>query len=126
MNKSLRLGLGKYLVPVPRPLWQGQIAQNERHTREQGLAFMSADHHRLREFVVVELPRLARPLAPAYIAERLGLPVEQVTGLLDDLEKNLTFLYRNPQGEVTWAYPVTVEPTPHRVTFSSGESLYAA
>jgi hypothetical protein len=126
MNKSLRLGLWKYLLPVPRPLWQAQIAQNERHTREHGLAFMGADHHRVRNFVVAELPRAARPLSPAQIAAQLDLPAEQVTSLLDDLEKSMTFLYRNPQGEVTWAYPVTVDRTPHQVTFSSGESIYAA
>ena len=108
------------------PHWQGQVAQGARHTREHGLAFMSEDHHRVRDFVVVELPRIASPLSAALIAERLNLPVERVTGILDDLEKHMTFLYRNPQGEVTWAYPVTVEHTPHRVTFSSGEQIYAA
>jgi len=38
----------------------------------------------------------------------------------------MTYLYRNARGEVTWAYPVTVDHTPHRVTFSSGEQIYAA
>ena len=38
----------------------------------------------------------------------------------------MTFLFRNPAGDVTWAYPVTVDQTPHQVTFSSGEKLYAA
>ena len=38
----------------------------------------------------------------------------------------MTFLFRNSQGAVTWAYPVTVEPTPHRVAFSTGEEVYAA
>jgi hypothetical protein len=126
MNKSLLLGLRKYLIPVPRPIWQRQVAQGVRNTRDHGLAFMSEDHHRVRDFVVVELPRFARPLSAALIAERLNLPVDQVTGILTDLEKHMTFLYRNPQGEVTWAYPVTVDHTPHRVTFSSGEQIYAA
>jgi len=38
----------------------------------------------------------------------------------------MTFLYRNGREEVVWAYPVTVETTPHRVTLSSGERLYSA
>jgi hypothetical protein len=38
----------------------------------------------------------------------------------------MTFVCRNAQGAVVWAYPVTVEPTPHRATFSTGEELYAA
>jgi hypothetical protein len=38
----------------------------------------------------------------------------------------MTFLFRNPMGEVAWAYPVTAEPTPHHVTFSTGERTFAA
>jgi len=49
-----------------------------------------------------------------------------VNTILVDLEKYLFFLVRNGQGEVTWAYPITVEKTPHALTFSSGERLYAA
>ena len=49
-----------------------------------------------------------------------------VNVLLDNLEKRKTFLYRNSDKNVVWAYPVTVEKTPHRVTFDSGEKLYAA
>ncbi len=90
------------------------------------LDFMSESHHRVRNFVVSELPQAGAALPPAVIAARLDLPLEQVTHILDDLEKHLVFLFRNPQGEVAWAYPVTVEPTPHRVTFSSGEKIYAA
>lgn len=36
------------------------------------------------------------------------------------------FLFRNSEGEVTWAYPVTVEKTPHSVTFGTGERIYTA
>ena len=30
------------------------------------------------------------------------------------------------QGAVTWAYPVTVDQTPHHLTFNTGEKIYAA
>jgi hypothetical protein len=63
---------------------------------------------------------------PDTIARDLGLHRERVVALLTDLEKHMTFLFRNRQGEVTWAYPVTVDKTPHHVTFSTGEQLYAA
>jgi hypothetical protein len=46
--------------------------------------------------------------------------------MLQDLERRLTFLWRNSDGQVIWAYPVTVETTPHAVTFHTGEQLYAA
>jgi hypothetical protein len=60
------------------------------------------------------------------VARELALPLERVEDILQDLEKHLTFLVRDEQGRVVWAYPVTVEKTPHRITFGSGERLYAA
>jgi hypothetical protein len=126
MNDSLLLGIWRYLLRVPRPIWQGQVSQDAQGTIETGLSFMSADHHRVRDFVVMELPRAARPLSPALIAGRLSLPLERVQAILVELEQRMTFLYRNDQGHVTWAYPVTVDRTPHRITFSSGEEVYAA
>lgn len=125
MNKCILLGLGPLLLRIPRPIWQQEIARSVR-AREKSLAFITPDHHRIRDFVVRELPRVATPMLPETIAECLDLEQEHVNSILDELEKNLTFLYRNEQGAVAWAYPVTVEPTPHRVTFSTGEQIYAA
>ena len=73
-----------------------------------------------------ELPRIGAPLTPDWIARQVNLPIETVVKILDDLEKNMAFLFRNGDGAVAWAYPVTVEPTPHRVTLSTGEQIYAA
>ena len=87
---------------------------------------MTADHHKVRDFVVREMPRIAEPIPPGLIARSLDMDLADVVTLLDDLEKNLTFLYRNEHGAVTWAYPVTVERTPQLVRFSSGEEIYAA
>jgi hypothetical protein len=60
------------------------------------------------------------------ISRKLNLPLDLVKMSLEVLEKRLFFLVRNEQGAVAWAYPVTVETTPHKITFSSGEQLYAA
>ena len=90
------------------------------------LGFMTEEHHLVREFAVRELPRVGAPLSPDLIAKELDLPEERVVGILDDLEKHLTFVCRDAAGAVVWAYPVTAETTPHHVTFSSGEKLYAA
>jgi hypothetical protein len=87
---------------------------------------MSAEHHQIRRFVVTELPRRGVALGPPAISEALQLPVTRVSEILDDLERNLFFLARNEEGDVSWAYPVTVDETPHRVSFSTGERLYAA
>ncbi len=125
MKNSLLLGLWQFLVPVPPRIWTKEIARSAKKGAA-GLAFMSADHHRVRDFVVSELPRAGAPLPPGLITRCLDLPVEQVVSILDELEKHMTFLFRNPQGEVAWAYPVTVDPTPHRIIFSTGEQVYAA
>jgi hypothetical protein len=117
---SLLLGVWRYLVPIPRPIWQGQVRGDAE------LGFMSEEHHLVRDFVVLEIPRVGKPLAPEFIAQELGLSRSQVVSILDDLEAHMTFLFRNEQGAVTWAYPVTVDRTPHRITFSSGEQVYAA
>ena len=87
---------------------------------------MTENHHRVRNFVVTELPKQGVALSPAYIAQQLALPLLDVSTILNDLEHHMTFLYRNEQGEVTWAYPVTVDQTPHKMSFSSGERINAA
>ena len=125
MNKNAFLGLWRFLVRIPRPLWQQEVVRSAR-AAEKSLAFMTVDHHKVRDFVVRELPRLAKPIAPETIAKNLNMQLEQVVTILDELETNLTFLYRNEQSAVSWAYPVTVEPTPHHITFSTGEQIYAA
>jgi len=125
MDKSMLLGIWKTMVPVPRTVWQKQISGNRQNTKAS-LDFMSADHHRVRNFTVSELSRAGKPLSPQYIAQSLSLREERVIRILDDLEKHMTFVFRNQAGEVTWAYPVTVDVTPHRVTFSSGEKVFAA
>lgn len=125
MNKSLLLGLGRFLLRIPRPIWQQEVARSARAS-EKSLAFMTADHHKVRDFVVREMPRIAEPIPPERIARDLNMELERVVSILDELEEKLTFLYRDEAGAVIWAYPVTVEKTPHRITFSSSEQIYAA
>jgi hypothetical protein len=120
----LLLGLGRYMIPIPRMVWHRLMKANARKIRA-GLGFMSADHHRVRDFVVTELPRAGAPLPPESIAEQLALSVSRVRSILDELEQHLTFLFRNDRGEVTWAYPVTVDETPHHASFSTGEEAYS-
>jgi hypothetical protein len=87
---------------------------------------MSEEHHQIRYFVVKELPNRGEPLEPEVISQSLQLPLVRVRAILNELEQKLFFLVRNAQGAVSWAYPVTAEPTPHRLTFSTNERLYGA
>ena len=125
MGDALRLKLGRWMIPVPAAIWRRRVAREGRELTRL-LCFMTPEHHRVRDFVVAELPRSGRPLAPEAIATALRLPVERVVGLLDELEKRKLFLFRNPEGEVAWAYPVAVDATPHHFAFESGERLNAA
>ena len=124
MSDSILLGLSRFMIPVPRRLWRGQVPRKARHLTTD-LRFMSAEHHRVRNYAVRELPRAGKPLPPETIAQSVNLPVARVKAILDDLEEHRTYLFRNEQGAVSWAYPVTVERTPHHVRLSSGEEAYA-
>ena len=120
MNNSLLVGVWRTLFPIPRPIWQSQVGG------VGNLDFMTETHHQVRNFCVTELPRTGEPLPPEHIARSLRLPLDQVVDILDELERNMTFVYRSDGRAVTWAYPVTVDQTPHRVTFSTGEQVNAA
>jgi hypothetical protein len=125
MSETVLLGQGHQIVEISRKKWEGDLSHVPQHS-ETRLGFMSEEHHLVRYFVVRELPRIGKPLPPEFISESLKLPVMQVNTILDELEKNLFFLVRNGQGAVTWAFPVTIEQTPHELTFNSGERLYGA
>jgi hypothetical protein len=125
MNKKLLLGIARHMLPIPRWVWQSQVSQEAKHS-DANLDFMAPGHHLIRNFVVRELPRVGKPLPPDFIAQSLNMPIAQVNIILDELEKHMTFLFRNEQGAVAWAYPVTVDVTPHRLTFSTGELVYSA
>ena len=120
MDDNLILGIWRYTIPIPRWLWQRQLRAGAQ------LDFMTEAHHQIRNFVVTELPRVGKPLSPNFIAQELKLPINQVVSILTDLEKHMTFLFRNLEGSVEWAYPVTAAQTPHSLNFSSGETINAA
>ena len=90
------------------------------------LAFMSPDHHRVRDFVVRELPKHDSPISQNRIAHTTSLTLQTVAAVLTELERNLFFLVRDLDGNVTWAFPVTTSRTPHRLRFSTGEKIFGA
>jgi len=125
MSETVFLGRERQILEILRATWQQHVALIPQHSRA-GLSFMSEAHIQVRYFVVRELASRGRPIEPETISVALHLPQAQVVTILDDLERKLFFLVRNQRGAVTWAYPVTVEPTPHRLSFSTGERLYGA
>ena len=125
MTETILLGRDQQLVQIPRKMWEQHLDQVPVHMRQR-LAFMTEAHHQVRYYVVRELPRTGKAIRPEQIAADLKLPLIHVSSILDDLEENLTFLFRDKGGAVAWAYPVTVQQTPHGISFSSGERLYGA
>lgn len=95
-------------------------------SRSPRLAFMTEEHHRVRDFVVVELPKLGRAIPAEHIAIGTGITLERLAAILEELERNRFFLVRAEDGQVSWAFPVTSETTPHSVELSTGETVHAA
>lgn len=125
MKNSILLGIRRLIIRIPKPIWQYEV-QRAAEGADKSLAFMTSEHHKIRDYVVRQMPRISEPIPPERIASDLNLPLDTVVPILDELEKNMTFLYRDEHGAVIWAYPVTVTKTPHRIKFSSGETIYAA
>jgi hypothetical protein len=84
------------------------------------LAFMTPEHHLVRNFVVRELPREdGRPIQVVRLAATLGLPLARVRAIVEELERNLFFVVRSESGDISWAFPVAAE-------ISTGERVYGA
>ncbi len=126
MKNSTLLGLGRHITPLPHLIWSRLIAKTAQKEAVRVASIRSEAHRLVHHFVVREIPRQGEPLSPEFIGQQLNMPVDQVTTILAELEQKRTFLFRNEQGAVVWAYPATADKTPHPLTFSTGEQGYAA
>jgi hypothetical protein len=125
MDEFILAGIEGEITRVSAADWKRQLAEVPERISHR-LDFMSDDHHRVRNFVVEELPRAGKPIEPKTISDSLRLSPGKTAKILDDLEKHLFFLVRNHEGAVSWAFPVAADETPHRLVFNTGERLYAA
>ena len=125
MSAPILHGVGRDILTLPEDGFV-QAMHSLPARMSARLAFMTREHHLVRDFVVRELPRQPDPLTPARIAQTTGLALHQVTRILAELEQHLFFLVRDGAGNVSWAFPVTTSRTPHRLTFSTGEKIFGA
>jgi len=125
MEEKVLLGQDQQMLDIPQAMWKQHLTQIPQHSQGR-LSFMTEKHHQVRYFVVRELVNGRKPVEPELISEMQNIPLDQVEVILEELERKLFFLVRDRQDAVAWAYPMTVEPTPHRLIFSTGEQLYGS
>ena len=125
MDSDIRIISNGSLTSLPTVDWK-QLVLAAIERGRQRLDFMSEEHHAIRRAAVTGLVRAGKPIKPETFARQLEISVSRTVEILDDLERNLFFLVRNAEGAVSWAFPVTVDRTPHRLSFSTGERLYGA
>lgn len=123
--KKVLFGFKRSIVPVPWWVFRCIVPLEVRKTKSK-LGGLSDEKRKLHHFVVRELPRYGKPMPPEFISAEMKMDMDRVVEILDDLERRLIFLFRPGGREVVWAYPVTAEPTQHRIDFSSGEKFWAA
>jgi hypothetical protein len=110
---------------IDEAAWKDAVVTATRHAPGR-LAFMTPAHHLIRNYAVRQLPRSGRPLAIADIAAATGIAVAAAHAIAADLERHLFFVVREGQDHISWAFPVTVDETPHHLTLDSGESIFGA
>ena len=124
MFERILLGLGRRMVPVPEWLFRPMVNRDANKLAKRPP--LEPDERRVQHFAVREIPRRCEAIAPEVFAAELDLSLDQVSLILDELERRMTFLCRRGGEDVVWAYPVTVEETPHQVRFDGGEAFSAA
>jgi len=111
---------------IDEAAWKDAVAAHVRHM-PQRLAFMTPAHHRVRNAAVRGLPgNLGRPLSIAQVAAAAALPEAATRAIAAELERNLFFVVRKGEDFISWAFPVTCDPTPHHVVLGSGEPIFGA
>ncbi len=125
MEETVLIGRQQQFTRTPQKQWENLLESKQNAIKEK-LSFMSTDHHRVRYYVNEELPKAGKPISPQNVAHGLNMPLVEVNDILAELDKYQIFINRNEQGDVVWAFPMTVQETPHRIFFSTGEQLYAA
>ncbi len=122
----VRIGRGKTIERMDEAAWKDAVVAHVARMPER-LSFMTPAHHRVRNAAVLALTRTGgRPLSMTHLAAAAAVDETDTRAIAAELERNLFFVVRQGEDFVSWAYPVTVDRTPHRVTFSSGETVFGA
>ena len=91
--RRVLLGFKRRMVAIPWFLFT-RILPREAKKTKRVLGGLDDEQRRVHHFVVKDLPSLARPMPPDFIADRLKLGEARVIQILDELERRLIFLFR--------------------------------
>ena len=119
------IGIRNKTLPIPFFIIKRLITTGANKIKNKEQQF-SHEKRSLQHFIVKELPNIGKSMSLAFLARALNMPRDKVQSIVEVLEKKKIFIYRYKSDSINWAYPITVDKTPHHVTFSTGEQVYAA
>ena len=124
MFERILLGVGQHMVPVPEWLFRPMVQRDSKKLARRQV--LDPEERSVQHFAVREIPRRREAIPPEVFARELDLSLEEVSKILDELERRMTFLCRRGGEDVNWAYPVTADETPHQVRIDGGAAFSAA
>jgi len=124
MFERVLLGVGRRMVPVPEIVFRPMVRRDANKLAKRPP--LEPDERRVQHFAVREIPRRHEAISPEIFGAELDLSLDQVSLILDELERRMTFLCRREGEDVNWAYPVTAAETPHQVRIDGGAAFSAA
>lgn len=125
MEEHIFFGRGRDLMEISSKGWRHFINEAPERSKEFHPG-ITLEHLQIRDYAIETLALTGKALQPATIERAFNKSKKRVEKILDDLQRNLVFIARDDQGAVTWAHPVTVNPTPHRLHLSEGEAFFAS
>ena len=125
LKHKLFMGFRGFLMRIP-PLLSEKGARKGEKGAKANADSLSKEERRVHHFVVMKMAVAKDPITADLISSELEMPNDQVTEILNKLERLKTFIYRSDGNGIDWAYPLSLENTGFRMTASSGEQFFAA
>ena len=125
LKHKLFMGFRGFLMRIP-PLLSEKGARKGEKGAKANADSLSQEERRVHHFVVMKMAVAKDPITADLISSELEMPNDQVTEILNKLERLKTFIYRSDGNGIDWAYPLSLENTGFRMTASSGEQFFAA
>ncbi len=125
LEGSVRVGISGITFPIPSFIIKKIVSSGIKEARKKVSRFSDLKRQ-IHHWVVKEIPGRKTPVLLPEIAEHFDQDITTIESIVQELEDEKTFLFRNRSEGINWAYPVTLDSTPHTVTFSSGETVNSA